>query len=457
MERGISQKNHDQVEELANLSELDIHNPEAMALEQWSIPLNILSALANSYHTMHLIDIKMDTVVEINSSLDVRRFQDPSLPVQDQIKQVLKNVLPESERPRVLSFMNLRTLPRRLKGKKSLSTEFVGLFSGWIRATFVPMNFDSNGLVTSVILYSRIIEKEKRREERLIQKSNIDELTDLLNRNAYEDAIRSLSDDNVSENTVFVSMDVNGLKDMNDKFGHGEGDKFLKGAADCIKRTIGKYGNVYRTGGDEFVAIIRLSFDELEEVKENFKDACEAWSARHKKTLTISTGYITKLHHPDMSMKDLIKQADQRMYRDKSQFYSKKGFDRRSQRSAFYSISKSYTKIIKVNLENETHEILQLEYDEKDLGYSFGNAMSAWLEHFVAEGYVHPDDVENFKSVVNLEKMRQHFEVDQSIIKTVYRRRYGDQYKKVMFEAIPTVDYATSDDKFVYFCIKVIE
>lgn len=66
---------------------------------------------------------------------------------------------------------------------------------------------------------------------------------------------------------VYASIDVNGLKIVNDEIGHAAGDELIKGAAKCMKEVIGSYGKVYRTGGDEFVSIFFASKEQLETIK----------------------------------------------------------------------------------------------------------------------------------------------------------------------------------------------
>ena len=53
-----------------------------------------------------------------------------------------------------------------------------------------------------------------------------------------------------------VYFDINNLKIINDTLGHEMGDKLITDASAMISRVFGKIGNIYRTGGDEFVAII---------------------------------------------------------------------------------------------------------------------------------------------------------------------------------------------------------
>ncbi|MBR5705734.1 MAG: diguanylate cyclase, partial [Deltaproteobacteria bacterium] len=57
------------------------------------------------------------------------------------------------------------------------------------------------------------------------------------------------------EDLAVFSIDVNGLKTVNDSLGHDAGDELIRGAADCISAAFGQTGKCYRTGGDEFVVL----------------------------------------------------------------------------------------------------------------------------------------------------------------------------------------------------------
>ena len=101
-------------------------------------------------------------------------------------------------------------------------------------------------------MLSRVM-KEKYEKEKLLYISNTDELTRCFNRHAYEERINNLD---LREEWIYISMDLNNLKHTNDSLGHAAGDELICAAADCMRENFGKYGNVYRIGGDEFVVII---------------------------------------------------------------------------------------------------------------------------------------------------------------------------------------------------------
>ena len=85
----------------------------------------------------------------------------------------------------------------------------------------------------------------------ILQLTKKDTLTGVLNRKAYDSAIK----DNPKEISALVSVDMNGLKEINDKKGHAAGDKALETLALCMVKATKPGQLVYRVGGDEFMII----------------------------------------------------------------------------------------------------------------------------------------------------------------------------------------------------------
>ncbi len=87
--------------------------------------------------------------------------------------------------------------------------------------------------------------------------AHIDTLTGLGNRTSFDESERRLSEQS-SGKCAIVQLDVNYLKQVNDNYGHIEGDRHLCATADCMKTSFGTLDNAecFRTGGDEFVVII---------------------------------------------------------------------------------------------------------------------------------------------------------------------------------------------------------
>ena len=156
-----------------------------------------------------------------------------------------------------------------------------------------------------------------------------DALTGMYNRRAYYEAINSISKNGKDSNLVLVAMDVNGLKKVNDVLGHSAGDDYIREAANVMEKALGKYGRIYRIGGDEFTAVLHCSNNVAnsfeEKIAEVIKDADTAWSDK----LSIAVGVVCCGEHSDMAIDELEKLADERMYANKSAYYKKTGIDRR--------------------------------------------------------------------------------------------------------------------------------
>lgn len=169
----------------------------------------------------------------------------------------------------------------------------------------------------------------------------VDALTFLLNRKSYENRLKKLD-----YKTSIIIFDVNDFKSINDTYGHQHGDKILQVIAKTILDVYGKYAHCYRIGGDEFCAILKNGmFEELSSKKENLDSykMLEDLNSKFKETLAkkcekypmlekgVSIGFgiyyglyevnnneaIGSNHYSLSSVKDVIKMADERMYKDK--------------------------------------------------------------------------------------------------------------------------------------------
>ena len=150
------------------------------------------------------------------------------------------------------------------------------------------------------------------------QDTNRDALTKLLNRQSfYEDS--ELYQPQVS---AVASLDMNGLKRLNDSQGHDAGDRALSAIGECMLASAGRTVIPYRMGGDEF-AILFLRENEyvvqavLQQIQTKVKDA----------GLGLSVGYAVRTQNETIN--ELHQLADQKMYVEKSAYYSLPGRNRR--------------------------------------------------------------------------------------------------------------------------------
>ena len=168
--------------------------------------------------------------------------------------------------------------------------------------------------------------KEKYEKEKLIYTSTTDELTRCLNRHAYEEDLNRLDP---AEEWIYISMDLNGLKQANDSLGHAAGDELLRAAADQMKESFSPYGKVYRIGGDEFVVILTKKVQELPDLLKDFDHQVFQWHGELANSMAISYGYVFSSEKKWSSIYEITKAADQRMYESKARYYLENGLDRR--------------------------------------------------------------------------------------------------------------------------------
>lgn len=146
-----------------------------------------------------------------------------------------------------------------------------------------------------------------------------DELTGVGNRHALWAKVHDFQEDS-SIGVVFC--DVNGLKRVNDEQGHEAGDRLIRNVCNYLTNTFGQE-NVFRFGGDELVVLLPgISQEELNQKVASLQDETS------KASLIMSVGCVwrEKANEP---VNLLITDAEQIMYREKTEYYRRTGFDRR--------------------------------------------------------------------------------------------------------------------------------
>ncbi|QNM05550.1 sensor domain-containing diguanylate cyclase [Qiania dongpingensis] len=153
-----------------------------------------------------------------------------------------------------------------------------------------------------------------------------DLMTQVNNRSSFEEFIDGLNAEVRSEkNLTFIMLDLNGLKQTNDKYGHKAGDRLLQSAADCIKSAFGEAGTIYRIGGDEFFVAVTREDVNVEERLSYMDERIAEYNRRHSEDpfcLSIARGTASEKEYPDCGIDGLWKKADENMYREKAAFHS---------------------------------------------------------------------------------------------------------------------------------------
>lgn len=165
------------------------------------------------------------------------------------------------------------------------------------------------------------IERRKKLESELIQLTERDILTGLLNRRGFSDRIQGWIN-RASREEVFgvFYLDLNKFKQCNDTYGHEVGDLVLVEFANRIKKAVRESDLIARVGGDEFVvaAWLHNNYDDLLQIAKCFIEQLESPMRIKELQLSMSTSVGCTLWTEGKTELDLIRTADQSMYLAKS-------------------------------------------------------------------------------------------------------------------------------------------
>ena len=202
-------------------------------------------------------------------------------------------------------------------------TEWLDGIVAFLLAVAVAFTVQSVRLTTLERSARRKLLEERRREDleqaladvertsaEAVEKSVRDPLTGAYNRRYLEELEFSLKRPTAIWGVLVIDLD--NFKDVNDRFGHEEGDRVLQGVAHFI----GRYGRaedqLIRFGGDEFVVLIDVKSDEeVRMVSERIREA-----AKRESPISLSVGHAVR--RPGENLSEVIRRADEDMYRDKS-------------------------------------------------------------------------------------------------------------------------------------------
>ena len=278
-----------------------------------------------------------------------------------------------------------------------------------------------NGSVQGIMIIADNITERRQAEEQLRFLSFHDSLTGLYNRAYFEEELKRLNTVRQLPLSIIIG-DVNGLKLVNDTFGHGEGDKYLKGIAHVLQNSCRKEDVICRWGGDEFAILLpNTTATNSRKICDRIKQACIV-KADHPIPLSISLGAITK-EEDTQDINEMLKKAENHMYRNKLM----------DSKKTSTSVISALQKALAENT-NETEEhALRLQFNALQLGYTLNLSLDE-LDELTILCSLHdigmialPTKIINNEGVLKpeeLEIMKQHSEIGCRIVKTVPNLNY---------------------------------
>lgn len=281
-----------------------------------------INAIADIYTSIDLLDLKNNKAKSLRQSVINEHFNNHNKH-EAQIRNVddsLVSVLAaEASRNLLAQFMDINTFADRLKDINSISHEYLDNDNKWNRMQVIAIERDNDGTINKVLCTIQSIDVDKRQQERLRKMAETDGLTGILNRSGGEAKLLQYIE--AKKNGLFLILDADNFKHVNDVYGHDKGDEVIKILADCLSETFRDTDIVYRLGGDEFgifalgvenldiaSLVIKRLFTNIEETKlPNITD----WE------LHISVGGIFCNSNENISFSSIYKKADEAMYKSK--------------------------------------------------------------------------------------------------------------------------------------------
>ena len=205
------------------------------------------------------------------------------------------------------------------------------------------------------------VSEKKKDEQKIRYLSYHDKLTNVYNRAYFDELIETYDDEKRYPFSIIIG-DINGLKDLNDHYGHKKGDTLLKHMADICVKSCRDSDYVCRIGGDEF-AIVCPETDEhgAASICERIRHLCGSSYVDYIGYPSIALGYATK-ESDITSIDEIFKNADNNMYRNKMTYSE--------------SSSGMFLKALQLTLEKSGHESKEHLDKVKHYALALGNTIS---------------------------------------------------------------------------------
>lgn len=289
--------------------------------QQEQISKNVQNESAAIYGVNFSKGIFENAVVKSDIVIDTQ----PGSPYEDAMFEAAKERLEDEDRYKFMSTFSLGNIFKAYQNAETeLSLEYKMMLPKeenhlhWMKSV-IKLYVDKSSEDLMGYLYVFDIHREKMRELELENNAHFDSLTELYNRKYAEKIISEKLKKVISaEPGVFFMIDLDYFKNINDTYGHQEGDRVIREAALCIKKVIHKEDLAGRIGGDEFCIYFQGGLT-IENVRDKADLLCEEIRRLipDKEIGTSCSIGITFCQRRDATFTDIYNHADKALYQQK--------------------------------------------------------------------------------------------------------------------------------------------
>ncbi|MBQ7503499.1 response regulator [bacterium] len=134
------------------------------ALQAEKDNLAIISSIGKTFFTMYYLDLVNDIYQEVVSKDNVHELLGRNGKASEGLQLMVDKMVVDEDKTAISEFNRFDTIAERLRGKTSISQEYIGKVAGWCRAVIIPVHYDKDGNVINVLYVARQIGDEKARE-----------------------------------------------------------------------------------------------------------------------------------------------------------------------------------------------------------------------------------------------------------------------------------------------------
>lgn len=174
--------------------------------------------------------------------------------------------------------------------------------------------FNENGCVTGIIGLINDVTETELLKQKLREQAITDEMTGLYNRAFLDEFVKTHDDDCYP--LAIISADCDGLKSINDTYGHVAGDNYIKAAVDLFKMVLPPECMLFRMGGDEFLVLLPGTSEQTAlRFVEQLKEKQKQFQVKNKQ-LSVSFG-VSVMNSQADNFHTRFTESDQNMYLEK--------------------------------------------------------------------------------------------------------------------------------------------